>query len=115
MSAGLFALVQALMVPHLAAAQPASCPWFSPGGRLPALLNPKLEQRVTVLCNDSYAAAASGVTHGALWSAEHLTAADVAAARDTPRAGPSTLIVGCLTTTRRSSATIAGRAMIGAI
>jgi endonuclease G len=74
-------------IPCLAVAQPASCFQFSPGGRLPALLNPKIEQRVSVLCNDGYAAAASGVTHGTLWSAEHLTASDVASARDTPRAG----------------------------
>ncbi len=70
-----------------AAAQPASCPQFSPGGQLPALLNPKLAQRTTTLCNTGYAVAASGVTHGALWSAEHLMAANVASARDTPRAG----------------------------
>ncbi len=82
-------LVAAILLafPWSAAAQPAACPQFSPGGHLPVLLNPKLEQRATVLCNDGYAVAASGVTHGTLWSAEHLTAADLAAARDTPRAG----------------------------
>ncbi len=84
---GLPALLLALAVPCLAATPPSACPQFSPDGQLPKLLNPKLEQRATVLCNDGYAAAASGVTHGALWSAEHLTAAAVAAARETPRAG----------------------------
>lgn len=84
----LLALVVAVVaIPCLATAQPATCPQFSPGGRLPVLLNPKLEQRATVLCNNGYAVAASGVTHGTLWSAEHLTAADVATARNTPRTG----------------------------
>ena len=50
-------------------------------------MNAKLAQRSTVLCNTGYAVAASGVTHGALWSAEHLVAANVSLARDTPRAG----------------------------
>ena len=39
------------------------------------------------LCNDAYASLASGVTHGALWSAEHPTAASLAAASATPREG----------------------------
>jgi len=51
------------------------------------LLNPKLEQRTTLLCNDAYAVLASGVTRGALWSAEHPTAASLDAARATPREG----------------------------
>ena len=45
---------------------------------LPTLLKPKREQRVTVLCNDGYAVAASGITHGTLWSTEHLIATIVA-------------------------------------
>ena len=87
MATSLLTLVATLFaIPCLSVAQPV-CPQFSPGGRLPALLNPKLDQRVTVLCNNGYAVAASGVTHGTLWSAEHLTGADVVSARDTPRAG----------------------------
>ena len=78
-------LAAAAAVPAFAAAQPAACPQFFARGRQPALLNPRLAQRATVLCNEGYAVAASGLTHGALWSAEHLTAASVAAARDTPR------------------------------
>ena len=73
------------VIPCFAAAEPAVCPQFSPGGHLPTLLNPKLDRRVTVLCNKAYAVAASGVTHGALWSAEHLTAAGISSARDTRR------------------------------
>src|SRR3954469_4329716 len=35
-------------------AQPASCPQFFPGGQAPALTNPRLAQRTTLLCNDAY-------------------------------------------------------------
>src|SRR4051794_3862351 len=63
------------------------CPEFYPGGQPPALLRPQLTQRVTLLCNDEYAVAASGATLGPLWSAEHLTADMVAAARGTVRRG----------------------------
>ncbi len=72
----------ALACPHA----PASPPLCA-GGRPPALLNPKLEQRTTLLCNDAYAVLASGVTRGALWSAERPTAGSLDAARETPREG----------------------------
>ena len=49
------------------------------------LVNPRLAQRTTLLCNDAYAALASGITHGALWSAEHPTAASLAEAGETGR------------------------------
>lgn len=75
-----------LASPAAAFAQPA-CPQFFAAGQPPTLTNPRLAQRTTLLCNDAYAVLASGVTHGALWSAEHLTAASVDAARDTPRQG----------------------------
>ena len=88
---GMFArslLAAALLVtPALAHAQAPACPQLFAGGQPPALLNPKLGQRATLLCNDAYAVLASGVTRGALWSAEHPTAASLDAARDTPREG----------------------------
>lgn len=65
----------------------AECEALFVGGRAPALLNPRMAQRTTFLCNDAYAALASGVTRGPLWSAEHLTAPDLAQARVTPREG----------------------------
>ncbi len=84
----LFTLCLALLAcPTVAFAQFPSCFQFFPGGRPPALVNPKLTQRATLLCNDAFAVLASGVTHGALWSAEHPTAASVGAARGTPRQG----------------------------
>ena len=75
------------VVPALALAQPVACPQFFPGGQPPALLNPRLAQRTTLLCNDACATLASGVTHGPIWSAEHPTAASLDAARGTPRQG----------------------------
>ena len=63
----------------------ATCPRFFPGGQPPALVNQKLQSRTTLLCNDAYAVLASGVTHGALWSAEHPTAASLQSARGTER------------------------------
>ena len=76
-----------LIATATAAAQPATCPQFFPGGQPPALVNPKLAQRSTLLCNDAYAVLASGITHGALWSAEHPTRASLIAARGIPREG----------------------------
>ena len=83
----LLALAFAVLAAPAALAQPAVCPQFFPGGQPPALTNPRLAQRTTLLCNDAYAALASGVTHGAIWSAERLTAASLAAARGIPRQG----------------------------
>ncbi len=80
-------LSAAMLAPIAALAQAPACQQFAPGGRLPVLLNAKLTPRTTLLCNDGYAALASGITHGALWSAEHPTADSLAAARATPRQG----------------------------
>jgi endonuclease G len=76
-----------LALPARASAQQTTCPQFFPAGEPPALLNPKLAQRTTLLCNDAYASLASGVTHGALWSAEHPTRASLAEAGQTRRKG----------------------------
>jgi endonuclease G len=81
-------LATLLLAPCLHAfAQPSSCPKFFPGGEPPALVNGKLAQRTTMLCNDAYVVLASGVTHGALWSAELVTRAEVKAAHGTAREG----------------------------
>lgn len=82
----------ALCLLSLATSGPArgaaeSCPALFAGGQPPALVNPRLAARTILLCNDSYASLASGVTRGALWSAEHPTAASLASARTTPRQG----------------------------
>ncbi|MGI4796806.1 MAG: DNA/RNA non-specific endonuclease [Janthinobacterium lividum] len=67
--------------------QASSCPQFLVGGQQPVLVNPNLAQRTTLLCNDAYAVLASGVTHGAMWSAEHPTTASPDAARGIKRQG----------------------------
>ena len=76
-----------IAAPGTALGQAPACGQFAPGGELPVLLNAKLAPRTTLLCNDGYAVLASGITHGALWSAEHPTADSLAAARATPRRG----------------------------
>ena len=83
----LFALAFAILAAPAALAQPAACPQFFPGGEPPALVNPRLAQRATLLCNDAYAALASGMTRGPIWSAERLTKAGLAGARRIPRQG----------------------------
>ena len=73
------AVVLLSVVPAYARPQ-TSCPRFFPEGQPPALVNPKLQSRTTLLCNGAYAVLASGVTHGALWSAEHPTTASLGGA-----------------------------------
>lgn len=51
------------------------------------LTRASLGRRVTLLCNNAYASLASGLTHGALWSAEHPTGNSLAAASSIPRQG----------------------------
>ncbi len=72
--------------PAFAQAMPG-CPQFFPGGQPPAVTNDRLAQRTTMLCNDAYAVLASGITHGAMWSAEHPTTASLDAARGIKREG----------------------------
>jgi endonuclease G len=80
-----FALaVVALFTPE---AQGRPCRDFFAGGQPPVLANPKLAPRTTLLCNGGYAVLASGLTRGALWSAEYLTVRAIEVARYTPRAG----------------------------
>jgi len=59
-----------------------SCTGFSPGDQPPVLANARLASKVRLLCYSDFAVLHSGVTHGPLWSAEHLTRAHVIAARD---------------------------------
>lgn len=54
-------------------------------GQPPVLLRSQPQLRTTMLCNDAYAALASGLTHGPLWSAEHPTTDSLQAARAMPR------------------------------
>ena len=84
--ARLLALTVILFIgPVEASAQPVACPQLFFAGQPLALLNAKLAQRTTLLCNGAYAVLASGVTHGAIWSAERPSAATVSAARSLQR------------------------------
>lgn len=80
-------LAVGLCAPGAALAGSDACPQFFAGGQSPSLLDGRLGQRATLLCNDGYAVLASGISHGAIWSAEHLTTSSLAIARDTPRRG----------------------------
>src|SRR3954463_12227403 len=78
-------LLLALCAPSLA--QAGTCDPIFVGQQPPAMVNPNLAQRTTLLCNDAFAALASGVSRGPLWSAEHLTASSLTRARDVERQG----------------------------
>ena len=74
-----------VFAPLAVAAQPAACTGFFANGVAPAVANPRLEQGAALLCNDAFAVATSPVSRGALWAAEHLTAARLEEARQLPR------------------------------
>lgn len=67
------------------AGRAADCAAVFAGGRPPALLNQRLAVRSHALCFGAYAVLASGVSRGPVWSAEHLTADSVEAARGLQR------------------------------
>jgi len=83
--ARLFIVMLALGISSPAGA--TTCDQLFANGQPPALRNVKLAQRTTILCNDAFAALASGVTRGPLWSAEHLTTDGLLRARNTARQG----------------------------
>ncbi len=64
-----------------------SCPQQALAGQYPILVNEKLAARTTLLCSAGYTVLASGITHGPLWSAEHLTQDSLEAAGQTKRDG----------------------------
>ena len=76
-----------LSVLYAPPSQAGMCDRMFAGQQPPVLRNVRLAERTTALCNDAYAALASGLTRGPLWSAEHLTANALARARGTARKG----------------------------
>ncbi|CAE6821266.1 hypothetical protein R70006_06209 [Paraburkholderia domus] len=74
-----------IAVSSLATAAPTTCPSHFVGGVAPDVLIPALNNRLYARCFDAYASAASGITKGGLWSAEHLTRENVQAAHHVPR------------------------------
>lgn len=70
----------------LAASQAlAACPMHFLGGKSPEIRNEKLARSTAELCYSAFGVTHSGVTRTPLWSAEHLTAANVEKARDLDR------------------------------
>jgi endonuclease G, mitochondrial len=79
-------LLAALLVAAATHASAApTCRQFSPDGQPPVLANAKLAAKTRALCYSDFAVLHSGVTHGPLWSAEHLTRAHLSAARNEVR------------------------------
>lgn len=64
-----------------------ACPEHFAGGRAPDLVNPRLAPGTRALCFQAFALLHSALTRTALYSAEHLTAERIEAARGTPRSG----------------------------
>jgi endonuclease G len=78
----LAALLVAVSV-HAVAAPP--CSQFVPDARFPVLANAKMAPKTRLLCYSDFVVLHSGLTHGPLWSAEHLTRAHLREAREQVR------------------------------
>ena len=78
----------ALMLPGCGAhAATTACPEHFAGKQAPDLVNPRLAPGTRALCYQAFAVLHSALTRTALYSAEHLTADRIEAARATPRTG----------------------------
>jgi endonuclease G len=73
----------ALLAASLASA--GECPSHYVDGRLPEIRNPKMSAATTELCYGVFGVMHSGITRTPLWSAEHLTAQNIAAAKNLSR------------------------------
>lgn len=61
------------------------CQQFAPNGQFPVLANAKMAPKTRLLCYSDFAVLHSGLTHGPLWSAEHLTREHLGKAREQVR------------------------------
>jgi endonuclease G len=75
--------IAALLAVSLASA--GECPAHYVDGRLPEIRNPKMTAATTELCYGVFGVMHSGITRTPLWSAEHLTAENIDAAKDLSR------------------------------
>lgn len=82
-SAAAATLLAGLLAAGVAAA--SNCPVHYLDGRAPEILNPRMGTGVTELCYGVFGVMHSGVTRTPLWSAEHLTAANIDAAKNLSR------------------------------
>lgn len=73
----------ALLAASLASA--GECPSHYVDGRLPEIRNPKMSAATTELCYGVFGVMHSGITRTPLWSAEHLTAQNIEAAKNLSR------------------------------
>ncbi len=81
-------LLQGLLSQGRAAhAATTACPEHFAAGQAPDLVNPKLAAGARPLCFQAFAVMHSALTRTPLYSAEHLTADRIEAARGTPRTG----------------------------
>ena len=80
----LFACLLLAVASHAMAAA-ASCTQFAPNAQFPVLTNPRMTPKTRVLCYADFAVLHSGITHGPLWSSEHLTRDHIEAAKDMVR------------------------------
>lgn len=64
---------------------PPTCQDHFVDGAAPVITKPSLASKTTLLCFESYAVVASGVSRTPLWSAEHLTAGNVEKAKQLKR------------------------------
>jgi endonuclease G, mitochondrial len=78
-----FLCLLAAVAAHATAAP--SCTDFTSGGQWPILINTKMAPKTRMLCYADFAVLHSGITHGPLWSAEHLTRDHIEAAKDMTR------------------------------
>jgi endonuclease G len=63
-----------------ASAASTGCPEHYPAGQAPGFINPRLATETREICYSEFGLMHSGVTRTPLWSAEHITAAEVAQA-----------------------------------
>lgn len=75
-------LAAALAMPAWSATQ---CPEYFVAGQPPTVTNPKLQARTQEVCFEAFAVLHSGLSRTPLYSAEHLTRANVEAARELSR------------------------------
>jgi endonuclease G, mitochondrial len=85
MHSGIKAFIATLFATVCVSATASDCPQFSPNGRAPIVTNTKMRAATQEICYSDFTLLHSGITHGPLWSAEHLTAQGVEDAKDNTR------------------------------
>lgn len=78
-------MIAALLLAAGCIGKHSSCEEHFLDGQRPVIASPGLERKTTALCFEAYAVTYSGVSRTPLWSAEHLTASHVEAARQLKR------------------------------